>query len=436
MCTTFGLKAQTFVVGDLSYTVLDAEKKTVVAKGNNKAVVNLVIPATVDNEGVTYTVTETAERAFEGYGAMTSVDVPKSLVKFGKYSFNNAKLLKKTIIHDINAWCKIDFSGSCISSPAWYSHNLYLGDKLLEDVVITEPITEIKDMTFYYVETVRTVKLPGTVTKIGAWGFAHSGIRTIDLPKGLTTSLKYAFQYCDSLREINMPDNWTEIVNATFKECRKLEKVVIAKNLKVIPTNLFQSCNSLADVTYPDRLEEIQKGAFVATPQKKLDFPKTLKTIKDQAFFANKDLEEITFGPNVNFIGYLAFYVDSATIKQFNWKTPMKKVTCEAVNPPEMQITKDKNGVEYNMAWNDEVYEQATLYVPAGSVEAYKQAYEWKRFKNIQPIQTGFIDDTIIDEDSNAPVEYYNLQGIKVLDPHPGQLLIRRQGRKVTKVVI
>lgn len=38
--------------------------------------------------------------------------------------------------------------------------------------------------------------------------------------------------------------------------------------------------------------------------------------------------------------------------------------------------------------------------------------------------------------DPNAPVEYYNLQGIRVTNPQPGQLLIRRQGTRVEKVVI
>lgn len=38
--------------------------------------------------------------------------------------------------------------------------------------------------------------------------------------------------------------------------------------------------------------------------------------------------------------------------------------------------------------------------------------------------------------DVNAPVEYFNLQGIRVATPEAGQLLIKRQGNKATKVVI
>lgn len=38
--------------------------------------------------------------------------------------------------------------------------------------------------------------------------------------------------------------------------------------------------------------------------------------------------------------------------------------------------------------------------------------------------------------ENNAPVEYFNLQGVKVSEPAKGQLVIRRQGAKTTKVVI
>ncbi len=46
------------------------------------------------------------------------------------------------------------------------------------------------------------------------------------------------------------------------------------------------------------------------------------------------------------------------------------------------------------------------------------------------------VEDIIADGDANAPVEYFNLQGIPVAKPEPGQLLIRRQGSKTSKIFI
>lgn len=47
------------------------------------------------------------------------------------------------------------------------------------------------------------------------------------------------------------------------------------------------------------------------------------------------------------------------------------------------------------------------------------------------------IDAIVADSDNdNAPVEFYNLQGIKVANPANGGVYIRRQGNKVTKVIV
>lgn len=51
----------------------------------------------------------------------------------------------------------------------------------------------------------------------------------------------------------------------------------------------------------------------------------------------------------------------------------------------------------------------------------------------IENVNTG-VDD-IVTEDADAPVEYFNLQGVRVANPENG-LFIRRQGNKVTKVLV
>ena len=48
---------------------------------------------------------------------------------------------------------------------------------------------------------------------------------------------------------------------------------------------------------------------------------------------------------------------------------------------------------------------------------------------------SGINDVVYDDEDTNAPVEYYNLQGVKVAEPSNG-IFIRRQGSKTTKIAI
>lgn len=48
----------------------------------------------------------------------------------------------------------------------------------------------------------------------------------------------------------------------------------------------------------------------------------------------------------------------------------------------------------------------------------------------------GGVDNVIADSDVNAPVEYFNLQGMRVANPEAGQLVIKRQGKAVSKIVV
>ena len=48
----------------------------------------------------------------------------------------------------------------------------------------------------------------------------------------------------------------------------------------------------------------------------------------------------------------------------------------------------------------------------------------------------GGIVDTVTDTDCNSPVEYFTTQGLRIINPAAGTLVIRRQGSQVTKLII
>ena len=64
----------------------------------------------------------------------------------------------------------------------------------------------------------------------------------------------------------------------------------------------------------------------------------------------------------------------------------------------------------------------------------YYYANNNSAFKLVLPEQNG-INDIIADDDANAPAEYFNLQGQRVINPAAGQLVIKRQGGKASKVL-
>lgn len=56
--------------------------------------------------------------------------------------------------------------------------------------------------------------------------------------------------------------------------------------------------------------------------------------------------------------------------------------------------------------------------------------------------EPGFVDAAVNDiiaddiQDANAPVEYYNMQGMRLANPRAGQIVIRRQGNTATKMQV
>lgn len=66
------------------------------------------------------------------------------------------------------------------------------------------------------------------------------------------------------------------------------------------------------------------------------------------------------------------------------------------------------------------------------------QSYYYGFLKNIVLTNKNAGVETVLGDnaDENAPVEYYNLQGMKLNNPAAGQLVIRRQGSKVSKLIV
>ena len=81
--------------------------------------------------------------------------------------------------------------------------------------------------------------------------------------------------------------------------------------------------------------------------------------------------------------------------------------------------------------------EAAALLTDAATYQTYKFCGDKVTVTKIvllhKEATTGIADAMV--EDANAPVEYYNLQGVRVAEPANG-LYIRRQGNKATKVLV
>ena len=100
----------------------------------------------------------------------------------------------------------------------------------------------------------------------------------------------------------------------------------------------------------------------------------------------------------------------------------------------DLQMASGEKGTFTDKVWTataDDKVSSVKFEVPAGG-NTYISTITVECTK-IPSVPSGVSDMETTDE--NAPVEYYNLQGLRVLNPENG-IYIRRQGSKVTKVII
>ena len=157
-----------------------------------------------------------------------------------------------------------------------------------ENVVIPEGITAIGDgsyMTFLDKKVV-SVKIPDTVTSIGAYGFfGCDTLPEIDIPDSVVSIGHHAFRQCTSLKSVTIPDSISCIERECFWSCTGIEEVKLPKNLKFIEEKAFSGCISLRSVVIPEGTE----------------------VIDDCAFWGDESLESITIPASVKRIGEMAF---------------------------------------------------------------------------------------------------------------------------------
>ena len=172
--------AQTFVVDNLSFTVTDADAKKVSVSKADGISGNVVIPASVTNEGVTYDVTSVPNQAFYNCSAITGITIPASVESVGSLAFQATALTSITIEDSETA---LTWSGN-FYNPLYYmnaNYTLYLGRDLTTDddrsyfpgatsVVIGDKVNTINNYLFKDASKLQVLDMPQAQPPYGREG--------------------------------------------------------------------------------------------------------------------------------------------------------------------------------------------------------------------------------------------------------------------------
>ena len=248
----------------------------------------------------------------------------------------------------------------------WY-YLLY--DDFGERTAVLETSTRpVEDRDLQIPEYIEAYGESYRVVEIGDDVFAwNTSIRTVTLPPSLQTIGKRAFQDCDSLVSINL-ENVKKIGVDAFNSCDLLKSVDLS-SLFFIDEHTFSSCYALESVKISEKTTSIGYDAFWYCERLfSVIIPDGVESIGDNAF-ENCGLRKLTLGKNVKTIGDNAFASCSELLE----------IHSLAVEPP-AYLRGSPDGVLFSGISNT----YGILYVPEGSVDAYRQADEWGNFVSIR----------------------------------------------------
>ncbi len=234
----------------LYYNIVDGNAEIVRPSNNNYISGNLIIPSTVSNNGVNYTVSAIGAYSFQ-YTSITSITLPNTITSVGYLAFYGCNNLTKTnYTGTITDWCNISFSTSSIeANPCCLSHNLYINDTLVTDLIIPEGVTELKFACFYNCSNITSISLPSTLTSIGSAAFEGcSGLSSIIIPNSVNLIEDFAFKNCTGLVHVEIPSSVHSISNDVFYGCCGLISVVLPSTISSFGVHVFCYCNSLTEI--------------------------------------------------------------------------------------------------------------------------------------------------------------------------------------------
>ena len=356
LCAT-GLWAQTLVDGiyynfdESTQTASVTNKSGGYSSGSNSYSGSITIPSTVAYNGTSYSVTSIGDYAFYSCSVLTSITIPNSVTSIGNSTFYRCDGLTNITIPN---------SVTSIGELAFCNCND------LTSINIPNSVTSIGDRAFDGCTGLTSVTIPNSVTSIGEQAFyGCTGLTSVTIPNSVTSIGGYAFHKCSGLTSITIPNSVTTIESNTFDGCTGLTSVTIPNSVTSIGGWAFQNCKGLTSINIPNSVTSIGTNAFYGcTGLTSVTIPNTVTSIENYAFSRCYGLTSVTIPNSVTSIGEQAFY----------GCTGLTSMTVEVTNPP--YFSYDNIVSNYNIP----------LYVPAGSVDAYKAATEWKKFTNIQAI--------------------------------------------------
>ncbi len=198
------------VIGDFSCSYLD--DGTVTITGYNGKEKNVVIPGSLGGREVT----KIEDYAF--YESMIEeVTISEGVQVIGENAFFRCKELRKVDFPDTLREIGADAFHSCV---------------MLESITFPEELTKLGSSAFSWCKLITEVKIPKNIKNINEGVFCScTSLTSVELPDGIQEIQAKAFYGCN-FAEIKIPESVTKIGAWAFAYNETLEKIYLPKNVR------------------------------------------------------------------------------------------------------------------------------------------------------------------------------------------------------------
>ncbi|MFA7081296.1 MAG: leucine-rich repeat domain-containing protein [Bacteroidales bacterium] len=209
---------------------------------------SIMIPNTVENNGIIYSITSIGDIAFTGCSDITYVELPNSITSIGDHSFSNCSSLISV---------NIPSSVTLIKACAFYECTS------LSSIIIPNSVNTIEPSTFSGCTNLTVIIVPNSITSIKSSAFSGcSNLTSINLPNSIDTIGEYVFSGCTSLISTNLPISITSIEYRLFYGCSSLTSIDLPESITKISDYAFYGCSSLSSINLPESITTILDYAF------------------------------------------------------------------------------------------------------------------------------------------------------------------------------
>lgn len=362
--------------------------------------------------------------AFENMTYLRQVILPVNLKHIGIYAFTGVELTSTlllpeglTHIYDHafeGATCDIElpYSLEYIGNAAFASNQVD-GVLVSGELRLTDNLKYIGAEAFWCARNFTgTFYLPSKLEYMGIGAFEACGTNLtgdIVIPSNITEIPGRAFADMGFANGTNLilHDGIKKIGSRAFLETKIKNSFSWPSSLEIIQFNAFAECDlNIRDFIFPDRIKSIGAGAFQSNHiQGLIEIPQSLTLLESgtsdfifgvgdvEGVFSNNDIESVVIGDNLLQLGNMSFRNCARLTKIHMGKnveyigrwalagcSSLNTIVCMAEDPPYVH-EEAFDAPEDRIVDID--FDKCVLQVPEMSVEKYRNAAVWNKFKNI-----------------------------------------------------